>query len=340
MRPLLESVTAVQVGVAVVCAAAFGLFAAGLPGRHLQIDPALVDGAGGPAGEPGPAVRSAAEAAAGRSPVEFKTANGAAQAFALLDQAGFDLGTAKGVAKVPRVFFTSLPADLADLESVEARKTVFLQVLLPLVLKHNETIAAQRIRLMKLTARRNSADDLGSGERDWLAALAREYRTFPGDLDALLRRVDIVPPSLAVAQAIFETGWGTSRFALEGNALFGEHTSDESVAGMVPARRPDGKTFKVRAFPGLLDAIKGYSGNLNTNPAYAEFREARWRMRGQGRIPDGLALAEKLKSYSELGGDYVRAVRNLIVQNTLMVFDGARLNPGDETKIILPRAGA
>ncbi|MHA1569430.1 MAG: glucosaminidase domain-containing protein [Alphaproteobacteria bacterium] len=340
MRPLLENVTAVQVGIAVVCAVALGLFAAGPPGRHLQIDPALVDGAGGAAGEPRPTAQSAAAAAAGRSPVEFKTANGAAQAFALLDQAGFDLGTAKGVAKVPRVFFTSLPADLADLESVEARKTVFLQVLLPLVLKHNETIAAQRGRLLELGARRDSADDLDADERGWLAALAREYRTTPGDIHALIRRVDIVPPSLAVAQAILESGWGSSRFALEGNALFGEHTSDESVAGMVPAARPDGRRFKVRAFPGLLDAIKGYSHNLNTGRAYAGFREARRRMRGEGRIPDGLALAETLTPYSELGADYVRAVRNLIVRNALIMFDGARLDPGDETKIILPRAGA
>lgn len=339
MRPWFEGISVVYVGIAVVCAAAFGLFAAGLPGRHLHIDAALVNDSGA-AVEPSPAVQSAAAAAVGRSVVELKTASGAAQAFVLLDQAGFDLKTAKGVAKVPRVFFTSLPADLADLESAEARKTVFLQVLLPLVLKHNETIAAQRKRLLELGARRDSADDLDADERDWLAALAREYRTAPGDFEALIRRVDVVPPSLAVAQAIFETGWGSSRFALEGNALFGEHTSDESVAGMVPARRPDGQRFKVRAFPGLLDAIKGYSHNLNANPAYAEFRQARRRMRGEGRIPDGLALAEKLTPYSELGADYVRAVRNLIVRNALMVFDGARLNPGDETKIILPRAGA
>lgn len=339
-RPL-EYFSVAQIGFVALCAGAFGLFAAGVPGRHLhiEVDRAIVSAAVSAAVSATRLVDGSA-APLPRPAVELKLASSARQAFALIEESGLDLQMVGGGAEVPRVFFTTLPADIAKLKPVAARKGMFVMVMLPLVLRHNEAIAARRGRLMAIAAGAKAGREPGAADREWLRALARDYGTAPDDLDELLLRVDSVPPSLAIAQAIQETGWGTSRFAREGNALFGEHTRDAAEPGMVPARRASGRSFRVRAFPGLLAAIEGYSRNLNTHRAYAGFRETRREMRLAGRVPDGLALAAWLQSYSELGPAYVQAIGGIISRNGLGVFDDARLSRDDKTRIVLPDSGS
>jgi Bax protein len=339
VQRIVAGIPAGPVGLAALCAAAFALFAAGLPGLHLGRDltlpapapSALVNTPATLAEPPAdPADRSGPPAA-----IDLTTTTDIHEAFALLENSGFDLKIVRDGGRVPRVFFTALPGDLAELEPVEARKTVFLKVVLPLILKHNESIAADRHRLLALRAALNTAD-LSPADAAWLVDLSEAYGVIPGAMDELVKRVDTVPPSLALAQTIHETGWGTSRFAREGNALFGEHTEDPDASGMVPSRRQAGGTFRVRSFAGLLDAVERYTANLNTGAAYAGFRDARLAMRRDGRARGGLALAGTLTRYSELGERYVRALRALILRNNLAVFDGARLSRGDDTRIIFP----
>lgn len=231
-------------------------------------------------------------------------------------------------AAVPRLLVASVPRDLAALDRPEARKALFLRLVLPLVLTVNEEIAADRAQLLALAVRLDAGEVPTAEARDWLATLARHYRVsesaaMTGTVDALLTRVDAVPPSLALAQAALESGWGTSRLALAGNALFGERTWTE--AGLEPLAPLPGASHRARSFDRLIDAVAAYALNLNSHPAYAAFRRARARLRDAGAAPDGAVLARYLTRYSERGAAYVAAVRGLIRHNRLQALDGAVL---------------
>jgi len=225
---------------------------------------------------------------------------------------------------VPNVFLASLPADLADVRAPAQRKDMFLAMVLPLVLRENDEIAANRARLMEIIARADKNVKLPADDRLWLAAMAERYDTDAGDLDALSRRMDIVPPSLALAQAAEESGWGTSRFANEGNALFGQRTYT-AADGLVPTGSGTDADFSVRAYSDLGEAVRSYIHNLNTHPAYAQFRTERAKMRAKNEPLTGQALAGTLVRYSERGADYVKTLQSLIRANRLNDFDKARL---------------
>lgn len=242
-----------------------------------------------------------------------------------------DLGAAKPVT-VPRILLAALPPDLDAMAVPAERKALFLRAVLPLVLTVNEEIAADRAQLLALDLALAAGTAPTAEQTDWLAALAGRYGvelggTLPDDiaelLPELLRRVDMVPPSLAVAQAALESGWGTSRLAREGNALFGERTWKQ--AGLEPLAPEAGATHRARSFARLLDAVAAYVGNLNTHPAYAEFRRARATARAAGELPEGVALVRHLTRYSELGAEYTKAVRGLIRANDLETLDRAEL---------------
>ena len=233
-----------------------------------------------------------------------------------------------GGRKVPRLFVQRIPGDLDKVEPVVERKRLFIRMILPLVLYVNETILTDRARLAELRARlgRDTAP-LSAGEQAWLNWLRQRYGVEDGSLDELLRRVDIVPPSLALAQAAAESGWGASRFARDGNAVFGEWTF-ASGTGMVPLRRNRGKRHEVKRFSGLLGSVAAYMMNLNRHPAYEGFRTARETLRRSKGLLDGYELAGTLALYSEKGPAYVRSIRTIIRVNNLGALDGARLEGG------------
>lgn len=234
---------------------------------------------------------------------------------------------------VPRLIVSSLPSDLPDLDDVDLRKTVFFQVMLPLILQVNEMVLGQRHRLMALRDRIAAGKILTPSERQWLDELKDYYAVDSDDLTALLKRVDIVPPSLALAQAAIESGWGTSRFAAEGNAPFGQYTTDEKN-GLRPVALIEGD-MRIRAFGGLLEAVLSYMRNLNTHFAYSGFRDLRAHERAKGDSLDSYVLASKLMRYSVRGDGYVRDVRRTIRANRLDAFDDARLSSGKITRIVL-----
>lgn len=237
----------------------------------------------------------------------------------------YDLDTvADGDAAVPRVFLASMPHDLDDVAEVKRKKAVFFKSVLPLVLQVNEQLSRDRERLMSLAAQRKAGKQIKAEDRLWAAMMSKRYNTERNDFESLLRRVDVIPPSLALAQAAKESGWGTSRFARQGNALFGQWTWS-AEDGIEPKQRAEGETHLVREFDTLMDSVEAYMRNLNTHPAYRELRSLRAGMRKRGEPLDGQKLALGLKRYSELGMEYVERIRTMISYNQLTSLDRAKL---------------
>jgi Bax protein len=218
-------------------------------------------------------------------------------------------------APVPILLLKSLPADWTTATRGASRKRLFVKVTLPLITEANAGILRDRRRLKAIAA--TGAPNADDGR--WLQRLAERYKT-DRDPDTLLEHVDIVPPSLALAQAALESGWGTSRFAHRGNALFGEWTwgSDDKMAPLQP--RP-GKAYGIRRFSSLLESVDAYMANINRLSAYKKFRTSRARLRRQGKIPSGSALAPTLTAYSVERDVYVAKIAAVISDNDLTLYD-------------------
>lgn len=199
-----------------------------------------------------------------------------------------------------------------------ARKAEFFAYIRPLVEAENAEVLSDRERLLEIAG---SASP-GLLDRLWLDGLAAEYGVDADELDrealldALLRRVDVVPESLALAQAAKESGWGTSRFARDGNNLFGEWCF-EPGCGIVPKSRAEGRSHEVQAFDSPEKSVASYLKNINTHPGYREFRQERARLRDAGRPLSGVELADQLTRYSERREDYVNELVRLIRYNGL-----------------------
>jgi Bax protein len=242
------------------------------------------------------------------------------------EQEGFDLNelrNASGQVEVPRIFLATLPIDIADVNLTEKRKRAFLKVMLPHILRENERLSADRERLQTLRKRIESGASLSMRDQQWVEQMAEQYNVDDGDLAELVTRVDVVPPGLALAQAVEESGWGTSRFALMGNAVFGMWTWNPG-SGLVPENRPDGETYEVQRFKSLEHSVAAYMRNLNSKTSYREFRDKRSAMREKNSL-DSYQLAGTLHRYSVRGPDYIRTIRSIMKSNSLDGFDAAKL---------------
>lgn len=242
----------------------------------------------------------------------------------LFERMDFSLAAVRDNAPVPRIFVAELPDDLDSVGDSSLRKELFFGTLLPLVLRVNENILHDRARLIEIRQRMGHGQAVSAGDHAWVAQFAETYGVPAGDLRGLLQRVDIIPPSMALAQAAVESGWGTSALTRRGNAVFGQTTGG-----------PDGIRFKrgdqrYAAFDRLIDSAEAYALNLNTNPAYHAFRALRAQAQAAGRTPDGHALLAGLDNYSTLGREYVSYVRRVIRANELQALDNARLAPKTE----------
>lgn len=257
-----------------------------------------------------------------------------------LGSAGFDLGAIREDGQpVPRLFVEAMPRGFSKLTDVSDLKRTFVKMVLPLTLKVNEEILADRRRLLRLQKDIAAGSRLSSNDRDWLAEIAARYDTAPDDLETLLRRVDVISPALALAQSAEESGWGRSRFAVKGNALFGQRTWEEGL-GLVPHQRSEDGRFEVRAFSTLLDSVRSYARNLNSHPAYRDFRVRRAEMRARSGELDPYRLVETLTSYSERREKYVENIQTILRVNQLEDFDGTSLEePAVETTFLSPGDG-
>lgn len=243
----------------------------------------------------------------------------------------YDLAELRADETVPRMYMYRLVDDLRKVESESAREALFIRIVLPLVARANEEIRAQRALLEQIITAQAHGSDIPKDKRAWLEDLAQLYNGDPDDLADLKVRVDEVPPSLAIAQAIDESGWGTAPLALQTNNLFGEHAPRELGRGAI---RVPGTDVDVAAFATLLDSVLAYMTNLNRHPAYAKLRALRAQSRRDGRRLDGYALAAGLIDYSARGAEYVNALRQLIREHKLHVYDKVRLDSAGETILI------
>jgi len=252
------------------------------------------------------------------------------------DRLGYTLAKVRdGLIDVPRVLPDSVPGDIGDIQDAKERKRLFLRMILPLALVINDTILQDRARIERYHAKVEASETLKARERTWLEDRFAEYKVDYGDFKSLLYRVDIVPVSLVLAQAAVESGWGTSRFAREGNALFGQWTwAKDNTEGIVPENRAEGKTHKIKAFQEPVDAVASYMRNLNTHRAYRELRQRRAALRNTDSEITGTILAEGLEAYSEKGYAYVKLIKQIIRTNNLAPLDKADLAP---TRPDLPR---
>ena len=222
---------------------------------------------------------------------------------------------------VKPISLTLLPSEIKQIENAKKRKNLFIQIILPLVIKENNKIKSDRNKLFNILNKSKNT----LPENNWLNSKFKQYGVVNKNLLTLKIRMDEVPVSMAIAQAAKETGWGTSRFAQEGNALFGQWTW--SGEGIKPAGAEDGTTHKVMKFKVLQASVKAYQRNLNTHSTYKNFRSARAELRNENKKLDSIALTEHLDKYAETGKVYVRILQQIIRQNNLEDFDDAKLLP-------------
>jgi Bax protein len=209
---------------------------------------------------------------------------------------------------------------------LSGKKQAFIATLLPVIEKENRRLLALRQQLVGMSSRLERNHVLSVSEQQMIKKLANKYRVNADPvLDSaarqeLLRKIDIIPSSLALAQAANESAWGESRFAQEANNLFGIWTYDET-RGLKPLKREQGKTHLIRIFDDVEQSVRYYMYTLNSHPAYQKLRLIRQQLRSSGQVIDGHRLADGLEKYSAKGHSYVDLIRSLIRQNELVHLD-------------------
>ena len=239
----------------------------------------------------------------------------------LFKDTGYNLKDVRKNKLVKPVALTLLPAEIKMIENTKQRKELFIQIVLPLIIQENNNIRLDRKTLFSVINKSNNTDI----EKQWLKKKYKQYGVNERDLSTLKIRMDEVPVSLAIAQAAKETGWGTSRFAQEGNALFGQWTW--SGEGLKPKDADEGKGHKVMKFNILQASVRAYQRNLNTHSSYKKFRKARAELRDLRKPLDSMKLSKYLNKYAETGDKYVEVLNKIIEQNKLKDFDDAKLMP-------------
>ena len=237
----------------------------------------------------------------------------------LFKDVNYDLNTVRYEKRVQPIYFTQFPKDLDEIQSVKLKKETFIKIVLPLVVAENEKILEDRFKLKQITLRKITSDK----EKQWLRQKFLEYKVKKGKVEELMVKMDIIPASIALAQAAKESGWGTSRFALEGNAMFGQWTWNGK--GIAPLNRDKSKNHKILKFPILRASVKAYKNNLNTHNSYIKFRVMRKDLRDKNKKITGLILTKTLDNYAETGSEYTKILEKIINQNRLMDFELVRL---------------
>ena len=222
---------------------------------------------------------------------------------------------------IPYVAISKLPDDLKKIKSIKSRKELFIKITLPLIVKENDKLTKLNRKIKKI---KSSLDIISRDEALWVKELMLEYEA--NSLDNLIIKVDSIPVSLALAQAVIESGWGTSRFAYEGNALFGQYIWDNQTSGIVPNERETNAKYKIKSFDSLRESVASYMKNLNTNFHYNEFRLNRFILRSNNISLDGTLLAEYLYNYS-IEEDYINKIKEIIQTNNFNDFENIKIEP-------------
>jgi Bax protein len=217
--------------------------------------------------------------------------------------------SAQSEMQVPRTYVTNFPTDMRAVKDRKKKEKLFVGTLLPYILHENEIIKTERTHLLELKKAADSGKALKHADRFWLSKLCDKYKMKKVDYDELLRRADIIPPSLALGQAIIETGMGTSHAAIKKHSPFGMTVSQ-----------------KVLAYKNIRESTAAYIRNLNSNNAYKSMRKKRAQLRKEGKPVDGNALIGDMIAYCEFK-NYAGQVRSAIKQNDLNKYDDVSLKP-------------
>lgn len=240
----------------------------------------------------------------------------------LFKETNYTLENVRKTGLVKPIRLSLLPGEIKRIESTKKKKNLFIQIILPLILEENNRIKLDRKKLFSILNKNINSNV----EKKWLNSKFRQYGVIKKDISTLKIRMDEIPVSLAIAQAAKETGWGTSRFAIEGNALFGQWTW--TGEGIKPAGiDSNDSTHKVMKFKVLKASVRAYQRNLNTHSSYKEFRSARAQMRDNDEQLDSLMLADFLDKYAATGDEYTKIIKQIIKQNLLQDFDNVKLLP-------------
>ena len=239
----------------------------------------------------------------------------------LFKDTNYNLEDVRKNKSVKPINLSLLPNEMKMIESTKKRKNLFIQIILPLILEENNQIKLDRKKLFSILNKSNNS----KSEIKWLNKKFKQYGINNRDLLTLKVRMDEIPISLAIAQAAKETGWGTSRFALEGNALFGQWTF--SGEGIKPLSIDEDKTHKIMKFKVLQASIRAYHRNLNTHSSYRKFRKLRAEARDNDEELDSFILADSLDQYAATGKEYTKILKKIINQNSLKDFDNVKLLP-------------
>ena len=231
----------------------------------------------------------------------------------------YDLDDVRNEKIVKPIYFTRLPKDLHEMKSVTRKKETFLKILLPLVVAENARIKKDKKYLLKILK-----ENQNKKNTNWINKKYKEYKISNKNINELMERMDVIPASIALAQGAKESGWGTSRFALEGNAIFGQWTWNG--VGIEPLEKVDGQKHKILKFPILRASVKAYITNLNTHSGYKNFRKKRLELRENNKNLSGLDLIHELSNYAQTGKEYTKILEKIIKQNDLDEFEAVTID--------------
>ncbi len=231
----------------------------------------------------------------------------------------FQIDNVRETKIIPNIRVAKLPKDLKNIKSIEIRKELFIKITLPLIVQENNKLLSLNKKIKSI---KSSFSQISRDDAVWVQKILSEYKA--DTLDSLLIKVDEIPVSLALAQAAIESGWGTSRFAFEGNALFGQYVWGASNNGIIPNDRGTNEKYKIKSFESLSDSVASYMKNLNTNFHYNEFRINRFVLRSNNIPLSGTFLSEYLLSYS-IEDDYTDKIRNIIEINNFEDFENLNI---------------
>tara|TARA_B100000401_G_scaffold361864_1_gene259590 strand:- start:14912 stop:15880 length:969 start_codon:yes stop_codon:yes gene_type:complete len=233
----------------------------------------------------------------------------------------FQIDDIRKTKTIPNIIVVKLPNDLRSIKTIKNRKEFFIRITLPIIVQENEKLISLNNKIKSI---KNNFGHISRKDALWTRNLMVEYNA--DTLDALLVKVDEIPASLALAQAVIESGWGTSRFAYEGNALFGQYIWGKSKNGIIPKDRETDAKYKIKSFNSLSESVASYMKNLNTNFHYQEFRINRYVLRSNNIPLSGSHLANYLFNYS-IENDYTDKIITIIENNNFEDFDDLSIEP-------------
>jgi len=233
----------------------------------------------------------------------------------------------KSYSNIEKIEQVNLVSNLSetDFQHLNDQKQQFVKIVLPLIINENQKILSNRNDLMVLRSKLTENNSLNSFELNKLRKLSKKYKIeFDNEhkmeiIDKLLLRVEMIPNSIVLAQAAIESGWGSSRFAQEYNALFGEYTYD-NTKGVIPLERENGETHLIKAFNSYNNSVQSYFNNINSHYAYKDFRDIRNIMRTRNNFSNVNLLVDSLSTYAE-DENYIKTIKQVIRNNNFSIFD-------------------